>query len=326
MKFEDVETARKRYFAKSQELSKKRKKIILIVSIIILTIGLFIFAPSIKTTMSKMFTSGSFMLIPIFVFLIFCFVTIVLISAIIMSLTTHKDEVTLSEYYLDYKKAYKAYFVQRQLNNLFTNIQYDHNQGLNENLLKASNLIYTGDIFKSNDLVKAKYKNTDFIQADVEIITVKRDEDGDLEYSTIFKGRYLIFEFPKKINHQMTISYHGHGEFHTNPKTGRKLSRIETESPDFNKHFLVYAEDNIEALYILTPDIIDKLEKLGEKYQNALSLYFSDNKLYIGLSEKNDAFEPPLASEPINEKQEEQKIIKDMELITELVDNLKLNK
>ncbi|MBR5939081.1 DUF3137 domain-containing protein, partial [Candidatus Saccharibacteria bacterium] len=109
-------------------------------------------------------------------------------------------------------------------------------------------------------------------------------------------------------------------------KTNRGLQRIETESPEFNRRFLVYAEDGFEAFYILNPDFIHKLEQLGEKYQNALSLYFSDNKMYVGLNDGGDAFEPPNPKEPLNEKSEIEKAISDMKLITELVDNLKLSK
>lgn len=124
----------------------------------------------------------------------------------------------------------------------------------------------------------------------------------------------------------MVVSYGKPEVDYTNPKTGRGLSRIETESSDFNKRFLVYAEDGFEAFYILNPDFLYKLEQLGEKYENALSLYFSNNKLYVGLNDNNDAFEPPNPSAPLDEKAEEKEVIEDMKLITDLVDNLKLSK
>ncbi len=325
MKFENVEILQKKYSAKSQDISKKHKKIVLITCAVVFSIN-FIILIFVYFFISKPKTTS---LLSIFPVLVIFFIEWVFIN-VLASLSTSKDKVVLSEYYLAYKRAYKAYFIHRQLAKLFTNLYYDHNQGIDQNLLKASGLIYTGDIYKSNDLVQAKYKNVNFIQSDVEIIDKqeRRDKDGNIEtyYVTVFKGRYLIFEFPKKFEFKMTVSYGGHGASHINPKTGRGLSRIETESPDFNKRFLVYAEDGFEAFYILSPDVMDRLERLGEKYKNALSLYFSDNKLYVGLNDNNDSFEPPHPSKPLNEKEEEQKVIKDMELITELVDNLKLSK
>lgn len=326
--FNDLEHTRQAYQQKSQAISKKRWKAVLItcsiafpIEIIFLLLGL----TKLPTLNARHF---AVLAAPVAIALLFEFLFIY----IIVLIATHKDSAVLINEYANYKRAYKAYFIDRQLAKLFTNLHYDHTRGLDVNLLEASKLIYTGDIYRSNDLVAAKYKNTNFMQADVEVIRKDetRDKDGNkhTDYVTVFKGRYLIFEFPKKFASKMIVSSGGgNGLGYTNPKTGRGLSRIETESPDFNKRFLVYAEDGFEAFYILNPDFINKLEQLGEKYQNALSLYFSDNKLYVGLNDHNDAFEPPSnIAEPLNEKTETAKVTKDMKLITDLVDNLKLSK
>ena len=326
IEFKDVELARQKYYVKSQETSKKRWKCILITCAILFSLEiLLLFIGPFKQ--SNFFATS-------FTFLIILIISVIMFEAIFVSiivlLATHKDSGIIAKYRIDYERAYKGFFIHRQLAKLFTDLHYDHTLGLNKNILESSGLIYTGDIYKSNDLVVAKYKNTNFTQADVEIIEKRerRDSDGNTEvyYVTVFKGRYLVFEFPKKFDFKMVVSYGSPGINYINPKTGRELSRIETESPDFNKRFLVYAEDGFEAFYILNPDFLYKLEQLGEKYENALSLYFSNNKLYVGLNDNNDAFEPPNPTEPLNEKTETERVINDMKLITDLVDNLKLSK
>lgn len=327
MNFEDVEAARKKCQFKDQALAKKRKKAILISCLVVFSIEALI----LLIVRPIKFSEPNFT--KIILSLIFVFVACALqlgFIGIIVFILTYKDTTVRTECYLAYKKAYKSYFIYQQLNKIFTDLQYNHEQGLDKNLLKESGIIYTGDIYKSNDLVKAKYKNVKFLQADVEIIDEdrKKDEDGktEIEYDTVFKGRYLIFDFPKKFDFKMAISFHGYGGFYINPKTGRGLNMIKTESPEFNKRFLVYAEDGFEAFYILDPIFLDKLEKLGAKYDNNLALYFSDSKLYIGLNDGGDSFEPPSPDAPINEQAEKAKVINDMKLITDLVDNLKLSK
>lgn len=326
LSFNDVEQIRQKYQEKSHEVSKKRKKAVFIACVILFPIELALLLIGIFKLPSP---TATHFLILIFPILFACLFQILIISLIVL-LATYKDTAILAEYHIAYKRAYKSYFIHRQLAKLFTNLHYDHDQGLNPNLLRATKLIYTGDKYRSNDLVVARYKNTNFAGADVHIEErrERRDKDGHVEtyYVTIFKGRYLIFEFPKKFEFKMTVSFNGHGSGYHNPKTNRGFQRIETESSEFNKRFLVYAEDGFEAFYILNPDFIHKLEQLGEKYQNALSLYFSDNKMYVGLNDGGDAFEPPNPKEPLNEKSETKKAISDMKLITELVDNLKLSK
>ena len=327
MTFEDVEAARQKCDVQDKELFKKRRKVIFVASAIVFPLEIIIFLFFFfKENPDIAITHFLLLLVPIVLVLAFELFFI----SVIVCLVTWKDTSVKTEHLIAYKRAYKAYFIQRQLAKFFTDIQYYHDKGLDKSILKESGLIDTGNIYKSNDLVRAKYKKTNFIQADVEIIEriEEHDKDGNEEvhYVTTFEGRYLVFEFPKKFDYKMTVSYYGHGSYYINPKTGRGLSLIETESPNFNKHFLVYAEDGFEAFYILTPDILDKIEKLGEKYKNALSLIFSNNRLYVGLNDGNDTFEPPHPSEPINEKEEEQKIIKDIELITDLVDSLKLDR
>ena len=325
MKFEDVEIARQRCLPKDQNLSKKRRMATLITCAIVFIIELLIICLT-KPFKNLEFNSD---VIPIFIIaaIILCALQIFVIGIFVLIITYSPVN---PDHLLAYKQAYKTYFINQQLPKIFTDPYYNHDQGIDKKFLKETGLIRTGDIYKSNDLIRAKYKGINFLQADVEVINkdINHDADGGqrVEYETIFKGRYIIFELKKKFDFKMVISFNGYGEALINPNTGRGLNRIETESPEFNKRFLVYAEDGFEAFYILDPAFLESLERLGVKYNNALALYFSDNKLYIGLNDGGDSFEPPSISSPIDEQAELNKITNDMRLITDLIDNLKLSK
>ena len=233
----------------------------------------------------------------------------------------------IPEYLSTYKKLYKIYFVKQQLEALFLDIHYNRNGGLKKSILDESGLIDTGDLYRSNDLIEAKYKDIHFSQSDVEIIKKHKEIKDDKTHetqTTIFRGCFMMFEFPKKFSSKMAISFDGHGESYINLKTGRGMDRIQTESTEFNKRFLVYAEDHFEALYILDPAFIDRLEKLGDEYNNQLEFYFSDNKLYIGFNNNDDLFEPPSANIPIDEQTEKDKAIKSMRLVIDLIDELRI--
>lgn len=322
MTFQDVEQAREKYFAKNQaflkERSRKRKKASFFVfTILFLILALIIFFNF--DSISNIFHSIKWNQHAIFILLLLAFITLVVVGMLFIFICVFTNSGTnAQEEYLAYKHAYKRYFIAQQLNEIFTDLNYHHEQGLDKNILAKTGLIGTGDSYSSNDLVIGKYKNVAFSQADVRIIEYYTDSDGNRQSSIVFLGRYMIFKFPKKFNSKMTISFDGHGE--------GLFDRITTESTEFNKRFLVYAEDKLEALYILTPDFMEKLEKLGQQYDNKISFYFADDKLYIGINDGNNVFEPPNPATPIDEAKEKAKVIQDMKAITNIVDDLKLNR
>lgn len=64
-------------------------------------------------------------------------------------------------------------------------------------------------------------------------------------------------------------------------KEGVELKKIILEDIDFNKKFDVYCNDQIEARYILTPDVMLKLILLSNKYEY-IKIVFVDKRMYIG--------------------------------------------
>ena len=322
MTFQDVEQAREKYFAKNQtflkERSRKRKKASFFVFTILFLISALILFFNFDSIMSMLHSIkwNQHTLLTLFIIVFNILVVVGVIFGLICALTN--GGANTQEEYLAYKHAYKGYFIAQQLAETFTDLNYHHEQGLDKNILAKTDLIYTGSDYSSNDLVIGKYKNVDFTQADVKIIDYYTDSDGDRHSRIVFLGRYMIFKFPKKFKSKMIISFNGYGE--------GLFDRITTESTEFNKRFLVYAEDKLEALYILTPDFMEKLEKLGQQYDNKISFYFADDKLYIGINDGNNVFEPPNPATPIDEAKEKAKVIQDMKAITNIVDDLKLNR
>ena len=306
MKFEDVENARVQYEDKLTKAS-------------LITIGiLFVLA----LIMFFAITGANFSIVTILPALFMSAIFVFAITAIIVAIATRKEAA-------EYKKTYKAYFVEQNLAKTFTNLQYQHEAGLNKQVLAATQMINTGDRYSSNDLTMGKYKNVNFTQADVHIEEEYTDSDGDTHYTTIFRGRFMIFEFPKKFNFKLEVvsKFFGVGKVPgRNPQTGRKFEKFEVESIDFNKKFKIYAEDGFETFYLLDPSFILKIEKVSAEYDKKMIFCFVDNKLYGGINEGKDSFEPPRPSKPIDEQLEIEKVSHDIKVITDFVDELSLDR
>ena len=224
----------------------------------------------------------------------------------------------------EYKTAYKSYFVEQIATKSFTNLHYDHEIGLDKSLLDSTQMVNTGDKYTSNDLITGKYKNVSFTQADV-IIEKEIELEKSSSFYKIFKGQFMIFEFPKMFNYGLEVvsnSFKAYVIPKHNPHTRRKYEEIVVESPSFTKKFKVYAEDGFEAFYLLDPTLIEKIEKLNSNHRKGMLLCFVGNKLYIGINNGKDAFEPPQPFKKIDEKVEISKIQQHIKLITDYIDSL----
>lgn len=234
--------------------------------------------------------------------------------------------------YSQYKKAYKAYFVKYQLQAFFDDIEYDHDRGIDSFTLNRTGLIDTGDVYYSNDLVKGKYKGVSFTQSDVEIVKNSTDfytEESDpvavnTRSEIAFKGRFLIFELPKRIIGRVAILPLRTKAFFIDPIIKTGLKPIETESVLFNRSFRIYADDGFDAFYILDPAFIETVEQFSDRYYQNTALYFVNNKILIAINDGDDSFEPPDPALRIDEKREQARVVEDMKLITNIIDSLNL--
>lgn len=297
MTFQDVETARKIYWDKL----KTRLGISIIISV---AIGVIF---SIGDRFAMMYA------------LVIAFTIFSLVAGITIFLT--RKEATA------YRKAYKGYFVEQNFQKIFANLSYSHEAGLDPNVLNSTEMIDTGDVYGSNDLTVAKYKKVGFAQADVHIQREQTDSEGKTTHYTIFKGRVMIFEFPKKFNFKLELIGRKFRAYRVPSKdyaTGRKMVKVQTESDEFNRTFKIYGQDGFETFYLLDPARIVKIQTIAERYNHKILFGFLDNKMLVAIDDGKDSFEPPRASKPIDEKAELKKVATEIKVITDFVDELSL--
>lgn len=225
-----------------------------------------------------------------------------------------------------FNKEYKNTFVLKSLNNIFENVTYDPNKGFKEEYIEKTGMLDTGDSYSSNDYISGKYKKISFEQSDIHIQEKHGEENAygekETKWVTTFMGRLMIFDFNKKFkaNIQVTSCYF---EANTLPWS-KKFSRVKMEDTEFNNSFMVFAESEHEAFYILTPHFMEKLKDVTRKLKCGVMFCFVDNKLHIAVDNYKDSFEPDFYK-PINEQEIEENITKDIKLITDFVDELNLD-
>ena len=305
MNFQDVEQIR-------QNLKSKYQKALFITSGIIAAIA-------ITACFAIGVFNGGFQGI---IFIVFSVITALATGLIVATIATQK----LSKVY---RRAYKAYFVEQNLKKTFTNLIYNHEKGIGREYLKSTGMVNTGDHFTSNDLTIAQYKKVMFLQSDAHIQVQHTDSDGNTYYVTIFKGRFMVFEFPKKFTFKLELigrKFRAGRVPGKDKEINRKMQKKSTESTEFNKAFHIYGQDDFESFYILDPAFIVKIMNISERYKNKLLLGFLDNKLLVALDDGKDSFEPPKFTKPIDEKAELAKIHDDIKVVTDFVNQLSLDR
>ncbi len=228
-----------------------------------------------------------------------------------------------------YNEAYKIYFIKRSLEKVFTNLQYNHATGLPR--LFTMSVMSGGDRYHSNDLVMATYNDINFIQADVHTEREHRSRDShghtSTSYTTIFRGRFLVFEFKRDFNFRLELfGKKFPGARLTTGEDGKKYKKFETESVEFNRRFNIYAQDGFEAFYILDPSFMEKIQEIGALYNDNILFGFIDKKMYVAINDNNDSFEPPRPDKFVDEKTELARVEKDIKTIVQFVDKLALNR
>ncbi len=215
-----------------------------------------------------------------------------------------------------FKKEFKNIFILNSLKEKFSDVTYDHDKGLDKNVAKQ--IMDTGDEYSSNDYINAKYKNINFTQADVHIKEEREDREGNTYYVTIFLGKVMIFDFNKNFKNNVYVKSKGISYANC------KYNQVEMEDITFNELFNVYAENNHDAFYLLTPSFMEKLINLKNKLNNGFVMSFIDNKLFFAINNNNDSFEYSAFKE-INEDEIIKDVNKDLDFIIDLVTDLDLD-
>lgn len=153
--------------------------------------------------------------------------------------------------------------------------------------------------------------------------------DRKESYSTIFKGIFFVADFNKNFQGHTVVL----------PDTAEKLlgkfgqrlqgmsSRgklVKLEDPEFEKEFCVYADDQVEARYILSTSLMQRILEFKRKWNTKVFLSFRDSKVYIAIRMNKNLFETRLFKSIVDYKFIEENTYF-LTLLTGIVDDLNLN-
>jgi len=222
--------------------------------------------------------------------------------------------------YAKIKKNFKSQVLTDMFKTLIPDVEYLPNRGLAPEEAYASEFLKRADRYHSEDFISGKIGEVDFISSDLKLEErhVQHTKNGTrVYYVTYFLGRVFRFEFNKNFTGNLQVLEAG------SPFSRRKFEKVKLESIDFNKKFRVFAEEELTAFYILTPDIMEAIFNLEKRNPGRISMSFLGDHLYVAINNNRDTFELQMFRKIDESVIEEFK--KDLLVIKDFIVSLKLN-
>lgn len=239
-----------------------------------------------------------------------------------------------SKYQFQYVQSFKSEIVAEIVRQINPEWKYFYNSGISERNYKQSGLFtHPYDRYNTEDFVAGQIEKTDFefseLHTQYKQVTYGSKGRRQEHWVTIFKGLFMHADFNKNFSGTTFVlpdtAERLFGSF------GQSLQRlsgrgelVKLENPEFEKLYVVYSSDQVEARYILTPSIMEAMVNLYKRFSGEIYFSFVGSRVYFANSISKSMFEPNIFRSGVNFKD-----VKEMfdlfGMISALVQELNLN-
>jgi predicted membrane channel-forming protein YqfA (hemolysin III family) len=235
-----------------------------------------------------------------------------------------------------YLVAYKETVVPRLLALIDPGLRHESMAGLSESVFLGTELFTTHpDRYSSEDLIEGTVGKT-FLQlaeVDAEKRHTSTDSKGNTKttYVTIFKGLLVIADFHKHFQGRTFVFpdtaenlFGNFGRFFQKLGGRRETGLIRLEDPEFEDAFAVYSTDEIEARYILSTSMMQRLLRLQERFGVNFRIAFKESCVALAIPNRGSFLEPKLGV-PATDPEQIRGFLVELDHVLGLVEELDLN-
>ncbi|MEN8927672.1 MAG: DUF3137 domain-containing protein [Flavobacteriales bacterium] len=201
------------------------------------------------------------------------------------------------------------------LGEIMPDITYTPTLCVPQESFESSDLFERPSRYKGEDLFEGIHGKTTFSFS--EIHAEKKTGSKNNNYKTIFKGLFLVADFNKKLANETFVFTSGGGKWFS------KYKRVRLENPEFESNFKVFSDNEVEARYVLTPSMMERLIALEKLFEAQLFASFRGNNVYIALENRHNFFETDVTAEIT--KQVIEDVVAEIDICVGIIDELDLN-
>lgn len=188
--------------------------------------------------------------------------------------------------YDKFNLSFKSKYVLQVINAVegFEKLKYVPKGGFTWDDVRNAAAVNCGDkrYYDSEDLLMGEYENIRFQISDVCTRKMVRMSKKN-RVEEIFSGQMICldqFDDKKKSNGHVQIF---EKKFMSNMIGWKAENEIHTENEVFNSRFSVFAHDEHNAYYILTPQRMEKIMHFADVMNGQVSFVFRDEKLFVAV-------------------------------------------
>jgi hypothetical protein len=191
--------------------------------------------------------------------------------------------------------------------------------------LEASDILPSYDRYHSEDYIRGAYRD---VSLEICETTLWKEVQNGRNRSTVkvFQGLFVVMGMNKNFSGQTLVTKdQGRlGNWFSGLRSGYETVRL--EDIVFEKEFEVLSTDQVEARYLLTTSFMERLLKLSELFgKSEIQASFYNNRLLLMIPSGKNHFETASIFQPATFQEDIQIILKEMQLIFQIIDILKLN-
>jgi hypothetical protein len=198
------------------------------------------------------------------------------------------------------------------------------------------------DRYRGEDYIEGVIDKTDIRLSELhtEYRQVTYDSKGRRRehWVTIFRGLFISADFHKHF-HGVTLVLPdteqswlgGFGQWlqSISAKLGNQPGElVKMEDPEFERLFKVFSTDQVEARYILTPNMIRRIVDFRNRTKSQVRLSFIASRVFVAISTYHNYFEPPSLFAPADKLLDPSTLaqyFEELKFALAVVDELNLN-
>ena len=195
----------------------------------------------------------------------------------------------------------------------FEKLTYSPVGGFSYNEIYDSMVVNSGEAkyFKKEDQLAGALHSIPFSCCDVVTRYLRRNGKKS-EIRTIFQGQIIRFSLPEGSKWSFGHLQIFEKEFLSDLKGRRAPCQIQTENEAFNERFEVFAADEHNAFYLLTPRMMEQIVRFADFADCQIALAFVGAMLYVAVERSHSMFNASIRR-PLEEQRRQ--ILDDADLI-----------
>ncbi|MBR1840508.1 MAG: DUF3137 domain-containing protein [Alphaproteobacteria bacterium] len=188
-----------------------------------------------------------------------------------------------------YKKKVKPK-IMPDFADFYGSFSYEYENKIADHYLMSSDLFAEYNENIGDDYFSGSYENVKMTVAEEKLRFVKNDFRGNKINKKVFTGVCVLLEMNKNFTGR-TVVLQDRGILNSFYKI-KGLQNVKLEDSLFEKYFEVYADNQIEARYLLTTGFMERIIKLRDLYEGkSIQFCFQNNTLLLAVPTKQNMFE-----------------------------------